>query len=198
LNDRRREDDKPAKTTPPGETTAEKTPVWRRPLVATIAVFALLVLLVGGSLYTRARVTPSRKTAEVTPAVVATKTGDPNVTVKTGQALPRISAAPAQTRSQVRLTKDIGDPVLVVEFEPYGLAGTGGAVIRLTNVTAEGGTALAAEFAKSLTGQNLVVAVAPSSAAALKTGGTYSGRITLKQADGTTSFSIAAIQRSKQ
>jgi len=85
--------------------------------------------------------------------------------------------------------------VFVVEFQPYGLADGATAVVKLKKVTAEGGTALAADFAKSLVGQNLLASLSRQNLGALKAGGTYSGRLALKKDGAASSFSLTEVRR---
>ena len=112
-----------------------------------------------------------------------------------GEKLARVVSPPTQTRTQIRLSKDLGAPVFVVSFQPYGLARNGTAVIRVTKASAEGGTRLAASFAQALAGQNLQVSVATDSKAILDSGGTYTGRVTLVGDSGVDSFAISAVKR---
>jgi hypothetical protein len=123
------------------------------------------------------------------------KSGDPNLVAPTNKKLQMISKPPDQTRINIHLSKDLGRPVFVIEFEPFGLTADGGAVISLFAVTAQGGSSLAAQFAKDLVSQNVKVQVAPDSVAALKTGGSYSGVLSLVERAGVTSFEIAEVKR---
>ena len=166
---------------------------WRRPAVIVAALAVVAILLVGGSLYT-SRGHGSKRTRTASASALRVKTGDPNAVAATGQKLAEVLTPPNDTHTQIRLTKDLGKPVFVVRFEPYGLAAGNTAVIRIDDAKASGGTTLAPEFAQALRGQNLQAAVALDSAALLKTGGTYEGKLTLVDAGEAKSFAIASVR----
>lgn len=167
----------------------------RRSVIAVAVALGVIVLLVGSILTSRSGLLGREPASTATP--VAAKTGDPNAVAAPDTKLLRIETPPNQTRTQIRLAKDIGKPVFGVAFEPYGLGSGNTAVIRLTKVSAEGGTPLAADFAKALVRENLQVLLGTDDASALKTGGAYVGKISLVTRAGVTSFALSGVQRSK-
>ena len=176
-----------------GVEASVQAPIWKRPVVIVSAVALVAVVLVGGSLITGKGGLFRSRPAAVS-AADQIKSGDPNVVAPTGQPLLRVVTPPQQTRTEIRLTKDLGKPVFLVEFQPYGLTSGGSAVIQITKANAQGGNPLAPKFAQTLPGQNFKVALELGSLAVLKTGGSYSGTFSLVEKDGVTSFRIADVK----
>jgi hypothetical protein len=172
-----------------------QAPLWKRPIVVVAAIALLAIVLVGGSIVTNKRGLLRSRSASVS-AADQVKTGDPNVVAAPGQPLMRVVTPPKQTRTEIRLTKDLGKPVFLVEFQPYGLASGGTAVIQVTKASARGGNQLASKFAQALPGQNFRVAVELGSLPVLKDGGRYAGTLSLVEAEGVSSFKIADVKPS--
>jgi hypothetical protein len=178
-----------------GAGAAEKPRRTRTRTVVITAVSAAIILLVAGSLYTRSinkRPAPSAATVSKT-AQMPAKTGDPNRVAQPGEQLLRVVDPPASTRSEIKLNKDLGTKAFAIKLEPFGLVAGSRAVIKVTGATANGGSALASEFATSLKGQNLLVRVDAEGAAAMKTGGLYTARLTLVDSGGASSFELSNV-----
>jgi hypothetical protein len=169
--------------------------VWKRPTFILTVAALVVAVLVGGSIYTARGGKFLRGTSSSATKVEQVKVGDPNIVAASGTELLHVASPPSQTRAQIRLSVDIGKPVFIVEFQPFGLADGTNAVVRLTKVTSEGGTQLAGEFARTLVGQNLLVVLGPDDLARLKTGGTYSGRLSLIEEGAVSTFSLASVRR---
>jgi hypothetical protein len=162
-------------------------------MVVIVAVAVLALVLVGGSILTsRGGLFGKRPAVSAGPQF---KTGDPNVLAAKGDPLAQIATPPRQTRTEIKLTKDLGKPTFAVEFQPYGLATNGTAVIRIDKATAQGGSKLAPQFAQTLTGQNMLVSVALNSAGVLKAGGAYTGQLQLVQKGEVTTFAVTEVKR---
>jgi hypothetical protein len=171
-------------------------PIWRRRSALIGLAVLVAAVLVGGSMLTsRGRVGVLGGANQKPAADLKVKAGDPNVLAANGDKLLIVEQPPSQTRVVIRLSKDLGKPVFAVQFEPFGLTSDGGAVIKLTTVTAQGGTPLAEQFAKDFVGQNVKVQVAEDSVSALKNGGSYVGEITLVQRGSESSFAITKVKR---
>lgn len=188
-----------ARETPPSVGGA-KSPAMQgrsRTVFVVAAIVAVVAILLGGSYITAkgSRLFGGRGSSTASETQV--KSGDPNVLAAPGQKLLRIVTPPSQTRTEIKLAKDLGNPVFRVEFHPYGLASNGTVVIRVTKVSAQGGNRLAAPFAQALAGQNLQASVALDSRAVLKTGGLYSGNVTLVDDSGADSFAVGGVKQIK-
>jgi hypothetical protein len=189
--------DKPD-STGAGAPAALEVPIWQRRSVLIGLGVLVAAVLVGGSMLTaRGRVGGLGGASQKSATALKVKAGDPNLLAAQGDKLLIVEQPPSQTRVVIRLSKDLGKPVFAVQFEPFGLTSDGGAVIKLTKATAQGGTPLAEQFAADFVGQNIKVQVAEDSVGVLKTGGTYAGEITLVQRGGETSFAIAKVKRSE-
>lgn len=170
---------------------------WKRPAFLVVLVVVAVVALLGGS-YLSARGSRLFKGSSATAPVAAqAKSGNPNAVAASGEKLLTIVTPPSNTRVQLKLSKDLGKPVFALEFRPYGLGPGGTVVIQVTKATSQGGTTLAPSFAKALVGQNLQAAIALDSVAVLKTGGSYSGDLTMVEQSGVDSFLISHVVRAK-
>jgi hypothetical protein len=121
------------------------------------------------------------------------RSGDPNMVAAVGERLERVDEPPTHTRTEIALSKDLGNPKFAIKFQPYGISSGGTAVIRVSDAVAQGGNKLAEEFARTLARQNLKVTIALSSASAMKTGGTYSAQLTLLEKNGVSRFEISNV-----
>jgi len=141
-----------------------------------VGVVVLVAVLVGGSLLTSRSAEPGRTTPRETSAAES-KTGDPNSVAPAGSELKRITQPPSN--AHVMISLPAGTPKLEVDavFEPYGISPSGGAVIRVSDVTPVGDRDDAKELAQRLQGVNLVVRAGPGTDAASMRGGRYRGTI---------------------
>jgi hypothetical protein len=173
------------------------TPGGNRRIIVISAIAVAVVVLLGGSYLTMRGGRLFGGGSPSSSSELQVKTGDPNVVAAPGEKLRRVLTPPRQTRTEIRLSKDLGRPVFSVEFQPYGLAQNGTAVVRITKASSQGGTAYAAPFAKTLMGQNVQVSLALDSRAVLQSGGVFSGSFTLVDHSGIDSFAISGVKRIK-
>jgi hypothetical protein len=167
----------------------ETVPFWKRPVGIVLGVVFLVAILLGGSLVTSRGLIFGR--SPVSADTPQFKTGDPNAVAAPGERLLQVSQPPTHTRTEIKLSKDLGKPVFAVKFQPYGLSSNGTAVIRIVDAVAHGGNQLAEQFAHSLVNQNLRATVALDSVAQLKAGGTYSGQLALVSKGGPSTFELS-------
>jgi hypothetical protein len=172
---------------------SDVTPWWRRNTTIVVGLVLLVAVLLGGSLYTSRGGLFGHKSTTGS-ARLQVKTGDPNRLASRGEKLLMVTNPPNLTRRDIHLTKDLGKPTFLIEFQPYGLAQNRTAVIRIKSAKAQGGNQLAQGFAQALTGQNMQVTVDVGSVSALASGGSYSGEIRLVDRDGTDSFALSAVK----
>jgi hypothetical protein len=172
-------------------TEASAAPWWRRREAIIAGIVLLVVMLLAGSFVTSRGGLFSLHSAAGT---LQTKAGDPNRLAEKGEKLLLVVNPPSVTRKEIRLTKNLGKPVFLVEFQPYGLAENRTAVIRVGKASAQGGTKLAQGFAQMLQGQNLQVLLDSRTATALTEGGSFSGEIRLIDRNGMDSFGLSAVK----
>lgn len=169
----------------------ETVPFWKRPVGIVLGVVVAAAVLLGGSLVTSRGLIPGRSSVGVEPPQF--RTGDPNAVAAPGEQLLQVSEPPMHTRVQIKLSKDLGEPVFAVKFRPYGLSSNGTTVIRLDGAAAVGGSPLAEQFAKSLVNQNIKATLALDSVAELKAGGAYTGQLKLVEKDDVSTFEISKV-----
>jgi len=141
-----------------------------------VGLVVLGAVLVGGSLLTTRGVEPGRNTPSETSAAEI-KQSDPNAVASEGSDLKRITRPPSN--AHVMISLPAGTPELAVDvvFEPYGIAPSGGVVIRVAQATPIGERDDAKDLAQRLQGVNLVARTGSGDDAASMRGGRYQGTI---------------------
>ena len=162
----------------------------RRPLIyAAIAVLAV-ALIAGSYLSTKSADRASTAKLSGVSSAVPIKQGDPNEIAERGSKMLLVTKPPARTRALLSLPPGTPTQEFEIEFEPYGVAPSGGLVIRVSKATPKGDGAEAAELAKQLAKANMVVETGSSVDAAAFKGGRYTGTVSTVPKDGAFAFAL--------
>jgi len=190
------ETDSSADSTDPAESVSASPQPSRRKSVIIAGVAIVAIALVVGSFISSRTVTPG-KTSPSASSSTRMKTGDPEKVADEGATLPRITDPPTNTHVMLSLPKGTPEMTFAVTFEPYGLAPSGGIVIRVNNARATDSATEAQNLAKRLTGVNLVVTPGSDVAAVSMRGGTYSGVVNTVEDQDAYSFALTKAEEAR-
>lgn len=175
-----------------GSADMSSRPSKRSIVIAAIAVVAV-ALVVGSLLSSRSQkagvTSPSASLAE------QVKRGDPDKVAAEGSELRRIEEPPRNAHVMISLPKGTLEFVFAIVFRPYGLAPSGGLVIRVESAKPlSHDNEEAVRLAKRLTGSNLVVSPGTAAPIASLRGGTYAGDLKIVEQPDAYSFELIAAE----